>query len=75
MVMATGIVGIAAYVQDIPYVPGFLMWANILFYALLWPLYLARLVAFPRAFFGGFRQHMSAMGYFTIVAGTGVLGT
>ncbi len=75
MVMATGIVGIAAYVQDIPYVPGFLMWANILFYALLWPLYLARLVAFPRAFFGDFRQHMSAMGYFTIVAGTGVLGT
>jgi tellurite resistance protein TehA-like permease len=75
MVMATGIVGIAAYVQDIPYVPGFLMWANILFYALLLPLYLARLVAFPRAFFGNFRQHMSAMGYFTIVAGTGVLGT
>jgi len=73
--MATGIVGIAAYAQDIPYVPGFLLWANVLFYALLWPLYLARLVAFPRAFFGGFRQHMSAMGYFTIVAGTGVLGT
>jgi tellurite resistance protein TehA-like permease len=75
MVMATGIVGIAAYVQDIPYAPSFLMWANILFYALLLALYLARLVAFPRAFFGNFRQHMSAMGYFTIVAGTGVLGT
>ncbi|HZC19289.1 MAG TPA: hypothetical protein VE225_06235, partial [Rubrobacteraceae bacterium] len=57
MVMATGIVGIAAYVQGIPYVPGFLMWVNILFYAVLLPLYLARLLAFPRAFFGTFRQH------------------
>lgn len=72
--MATGIVSIAAYVQDIPYVPTFLMWANIVFYALLGFLYLARMVAFPRAFFGDLRQHMSAMGYFTIVAGTGVLG-
>jgi tellurite resistance protein TehA-like permease len=75
LVMSTGIVGIAAYVQDIPFAPAFLMWANILFYVLLWLVYLARLVAFPRVFFGGFRQHMSAMGYFTIVAGTGVLGS
>ncbi len=75
LIMATGIVGIAAYLQDIPYAPAFLMWANILFYALLWLVYLTRLVAFPRAFFGSFRQHMSAMGYFTIVAGTGVLGS
>jgi tellurite resistance protein TehA-like permease len=74
LVMSTGIVSIAAYLQDIPYAPTFLMWANILFYVLLWLAYLARLVAFPRAFFGSFRQHMSAMGYFTIVAGTGVLG-
>ncbi|HZG61961.1 MAG TPA: tellurite resistance/C4-dicarboxylate transporter family protein [Rubrobacteraceae bacterium] len=74
LVMATGIVSIAAYVQDIPYVPTFLMWANIVFYALLGFLYLARMVAFPRAFFGDLLQHMSAMGYFTIVAGTGVLG-
>src|SRR5919107_2499423 len=75
LVMSTGIVSIAAYLQDIPYVPTVLMWANILFYVLLWLAYLARLVAFPHAFFGGFRQHMSAIGYFTIVAGTGVLGT
>jgi len=73
--MSTGIVGIAAYVQDIPYAPAFFMWANILFYALLWLFYLARLVAFPRAFFGNFRQHASAMGYFTMVTGTGVLGS
>lgn len=75
LVMSTGIVGIAAYLQGIPFAPTFLMWANIIFYILLWLGYVARLVAFPRAFFGGFRQHMSAMGYFTIVAGTGVLGS
>jgi tellurite resistance protein TehA-like permease len=75
LVMATGIVGIAAYMQGIPFAPTFLMWANVVFYALLWLAYLARLVVFPRAFFGNFRQHKSAMGYFTIVAGTGVLGS
>jgi len=74
LVMATGIVGVAAYLQGIPYAPAFLMWANILFYAVIWLVYLARLLVFPRAFLGSFRQHMSAMGYFTIVAGTGVLG-
>ena len=75
LAMATGIVGIAARIQNIPIAPTFLMWANILFYALLWLVYLARLVAFPRAFFGDLRQHASAMGYFTIVAGSGVLGS
>ena len=75
LVMATGIVGIAASTQGIPVVPAFLMWANIVFYALLWLVYLVRMVAFPRAFFGDFRQHASAMGYFTVVAGSGVLGS
>ncbi len=74
VVMATGIVDIAAHTQGIPITPIFLMWANILFYTLLWVVYLARLVIFPRAFFSDFRQHMRAMGYFTIVAGSGVLG-
>lgn len=75
LVMATGIVSIAADAQGILVVPVFLMWANVVFYILLWLVYLARLVAFPRAFFGDFRQHASGMGYFTIVAGSGVLGT
>ena len=75
LVMATGIVGIAANAQNIPIVPVFLMWTNVVFYILLWLVYIARLVMFPRAFFGNFRQHASGMGYFTIVAGSGVLGT
>ena len=74
LVMATGIVGMVTSTQGIPFVPILLMWANIVFYVLLWLVYLARLVAFPRAFFGDFRQHASAMGYFTVVAGSGVLG-
>jgi hypothetical protein len=75
LVMATGIVGIAAGAQGVPFVPTFLAWANILFYAILWSVYLARLVAFPRALFGDLRQHTRAMGFFTIVAGSGVLGS
>jgi tellurite resistance protein TehA-like permease len=74
LVMATGIVGIAAGTQNIPLVPSLLTWANVLFYILLWVAYLARLVAFPRALFGDFREHARAMGFFTIVAGSGVLG-
>ena len=75
LVMATGIVGIAAGAQGVPFVPAFLMWANVLFYALLWLAYLARLAAFPRTLFGDLRQHTRAMGFFTIVAGSGVLGS
>jgi tellurite resistance protein TehA-like permease len=73
--MATGIVGIATGTQDIPFVPVFLTWANVLFYALLWLAYLVRLVVSPRALFSDLRQHTRAMGFFTIVAGSGVLGT
>jgi tellurite resistance protein TehA-like permease len=72
--MATGIVGIAAGTQNIPLAPTLLAWANVLFYALLWLAYLARLVAYPRAVFGDLREHTRAMGFFTIVAGSGVLG-
>jgi tellurite resistance protein TehA-like permease len=74
LVMATGIVGIVASMQSIPFVPAFLTWANLLFYTLLWVAYLARLAAFPRAFLGDLREHTRAMGFFTIVAGSGVLG-
>jgi tellurite resistance protein TehA-like permease len=75
LVMATGIVGIAAGAQGVPFVPTFLAWANVLFYSILWSAYLARLVAFPRAFVGDLRQHTRAMGFFTMVAGSGVLGS
>ncbi len=74
LVMATGIVGIAAGMQGIPFVPTLLAWSDVLFYALLWLAYLARLVAYPRALFADLRQHTRAMGFFTIVAGSGVLG-
>ena len=75
LVMATGIVGIAAGAQGFPFVPTFLAWANVLSYAILWLAYLARLVAFPRALFGDLSQHTRAMGFFTIAAGSGVLGS
>ncbi|WP_273842801.1 tellurite resistance/C4-dicarboxylate transporter family protein [Rubrobacter calidifluminis] len=75
LVMATGIVGLAAHTQGISVVPTVLMWVNVVFYALSWAVYMARLVLFPRDFFGDFRKHMRAMGYFTVVAGSGVLGT
>lgn len=75
LVMATGIVGLATHAQAIPVVPAVLMWANVFFYVVLWLAYLARMVMFPRAFFGDFRSHGKSMGYFTVVAGTTVLGS
>ena len=74
LVMATDIVGIAVGAQNVPFVPAVLMWVNVLFYALLWLAYLARLAAFSRALFGDLRRPARAMGFFTIVAGSGVLG-
>jgi tellurite resistance protein TehA-like permease len=74
VVMATGIVGIAASMQNIPFVPALLAWANVLFYSILWLAYLARLLASPRALLGDLREHARAMGFFTIAAGSGVLG-
>jgi tellurite resistance protein TehA-like permease len=70
-VMATGIVAIAAHIGGIPAV---LFWINIALYVVLWCAYLARLALFPRAHLDDLRNHARAMGYFTIPAGTAVLG-
>ncbi len=75
MVMATGIVSLAAFMR------GFVQLANVLFilnlgmYALLWVLYLLRLWRYPRAFFNDLFDHLRGPAFFTMVAATGVLGS
>ncbi len=75
LVMATGIVSIAAHVLAIPLVPWALFALNALFYPLLWALTIARLIRHPQRALGDLSHHGRAVGFFTMVAATCVLGT
>lgn len=74
LVMATGIVSIAAHLQGWPQLARTLFYLNNVMYAVLWLLTLGRLVWFPRRFFNDLIDHLRGPGFFTMVAGTGVLG-
>jgi tellurite resistance protein TehA-like permease len=73
MVMATGIVSIAAYLQGMTKIAAAMMWLNAVLYVLLWLLLLARLVIAPKLLFWELTNFKLAPSFFTIVAGTSVL--
>jgi tellurite resistance protein TehA-like permease len=75
LVMATGIVAIAAYLRGLPVIAQGLFWLNVLFYAALWVLTILRLVRHPRAMLSDLRDHARGAGFFTTVAGTSVMAS
>ncbi len=75
MVMATGIVSIAAHLLGLAWLARGLYLLNCAFYAALWALYLLRLWWHPRAFFQDLFDHLRGPGYFTSIAASGVLGS
>jgi tellurite resistance protein TehA-like permease len=75
MVMATGIVSIASDMLGFHILATALLGLNILFYILLWILTLLRLFLFPQNFFHDLQDHLRGVGFFTMVAGTCVLGS
>ena len=75
MVMATGIVSLAAHMLGWPTIGHVLFVLNIAVYAVLWWLSLLRMLRFPRRFFDDVADHLRGPGFFTTVAGTSVLGT
>lgn len=75
LVMATGIVSIASHFEGFETIAQVLLWVNIPAYGTLWLLYLLRLFLFPKQFAGDFYNFPRGVGYFTIVAGTCVLGS
>lgn len=75
MVMATGIVSLAAHVGNLPSVASALFYLNIVIYAALWFLTVLRLVRYPQRFFGDMIDHLHGPGFFTVVAATCILGT
>ena len=74
MVMATGIVAIAAHLTGFRLLAVGLSWLNLAIFVVLWTLTLARAILFPREFFHDLIDHKRGPGFFTIVAGTSVLG-
>jgi tellurite resistance protein TehA-like permease len=75
MVMATGIVSIASHYMGLSFVALPLLWLNTVCYVFLWGLTLARLAFYPRRLLGDLKHHLSGAGFFTMVAGTCVLGS
>ena len=74
LVMATGIVSIAAHLQGWSGIAHALFYLNNALYAILWGLTLARLLLFPRLLLGDLIDHLRGPGFFTTVAATAVLG-
>ncbi len=75
LVMATGIVSIAAHLLNLQLVAQILLVINIIAYGILWVLYLARLAIYPKQVAKDLGEHARGPGFFTMVAGTCVLGS
>lgn len=75
MVMATGIVSIAADLLGMPLVAKPLCWLNLLFFAALWLLTLDRIVRHRERFVADLADHFRGPGFFTMVAAACILGS
>jgi tellurite resistance protein TehA-like permease len=75
LVMATGIVSIAAQLLRIPVVPQLLLGINVIAFVTLWTLFIARVVRYPKDVVADISDHQRGVGFFTAVAGTSVLGS
>jgi tellurite resistance protein TehA-like permease len=75
MVMATGIVSIAADLLKMRSIAVALCWLNLLFFAALWLLTLDRLLRHRDRFFADLVDYGRGPGFFTTIAGTCVLGS
>ncbi len=75
LVMATGIISVAAGLLGIPVVPQALLAVNVVAYLVLAVLSIYRAVRFGRLLLDDLISHARGPGFFTTVAGTNVLGT
>ena len=75
MVMATGIVSIACQLLGLRPVAVALLLINIVLYVTLWALTVARALQFGARLLADLTHHARAVGFFTIVAATSVLGS
>ncbi len=74
LIMATGIISIAAHLMEMNIIATTLFMLNNVFFLILWILSILRLVWFPKEVLSDMTNHMKGPGFFTAVAGTCVLG-
>jgi tellurite resistance protein TehA-like permease len=75
MVMATGIVSITAALLGMRAVGVALLWLNVAAYSTIWVISLARLALYPREFLEDLTDHKLGPGFFTVIAGSCILGS
>lgn len=75
LVMATGIVSLAAHFFDWDFIAQPMLWFNIIAYIVLWLLTLARLAFYRQQFVADLTTPARAVTFLTMVAGTCVLGS
>ena len=75
LVMATGITSVAAYRLEMRAIAWTLLVINIVAYVILWSLTLVRLARFLPRLLADLTDHTRGPGFFTMVAGTCVLGS
>ena len=75
MVMATGIVSIACHLLGYQLLSRPLVWLNILFYAVLWALTVARCILHRERILRDLGDHTRGPGFFTTIAATSILGS
>jgi tellurite resistance protein TehA-like permease len=73
--MATGIVSIACHIVGLGALARALFALNVIFYVVLWILAIARVLRYPANVRADFLHHGRAVGFFTTVAATCVLGS
>ena len=74
IVMATGIVSVAAELRGMHAIALPLLWLNVAFFAVLWVLTLSRALFYRNKLRDDLFDHNRCVGFFTSVAGTCVLG-
>ena len=75
LVMATGIVSIAAQLLGVRAVPRALLAVNLIAFVALWALTITRVARYPKAVMADLMDHQRGVGFFTMVAATSVLGS
>jgi tellurite resistance protein TehA-like permease len=74
LVMATGIVAIAAQFGGMARIASLLFLVGLVAFVLLWVLTVLKIILYPRRLLADLKQHAVSPGYFTSVAGTCVIG-
>ena len=74
LVMATGIVAIAAYLDGLTLIARALTWLNVLAFFVLWVMTLTRIIVYPKDLLKDLVDHGRGVGFFTTAAGAAVLG-